>query len=170
MTEAEATEVVMLMKAASSRNVEQDTLEYFIARLTTYDYEPALAAATVGAGVWRFFPSWADYSEMYRAQKRSLGEPVGEQRDQTPLKPAIGPVSKEVPLYVKRWIASRFLYYRFNREQDLRPFREHEDQVDQTDGPIEWMPDDEWLTESERVSDKEVWGILTTPKPGDWTF
>lgn len=79
MTEEQAAEVVLLIRASTASRVEQSTLDYFSAALLALDYTPALSAATVGTITWRRFPAWADFKEMYRAQQR-LGEPVGDQR------------------------------------------------------------------------------------------
>lgn len=80
MTEDQGKEVVTLMQAATAdTRVPEQTLHYFEAALSHLDYELALSAASVGTITWRRFPSWAEFKEVYRAQKR-LAEPVGEQR------------------------------------------------------------------------------------------
>lgn len=172
MTEQEAVSIVTLMKAAAAHPVDQDVVEYFITRLTQMDYQMGLAAATVGAGIWRRFPAWAGYMEVYRAQ-RAISEPAGEQRsaDRTPIRAADVPVSREVPFWVKRWIAARFLYARFEKDQDFRVFPEEEPQLTAYERKdIQWMPDDEWVDEGQKVSDREVWGTLAVPRSGEWTF
>jgi len=83
MTEAQAEEVVMLIRAATGGRADENTVNYFAAAMQVLDYDLALAAASVGTITWRWFPSWAEFKEVYRAQKR-LAEPVGEQR-QAPL-------------------------------------------------------------------------------------
>lgn len=83
MTSAEATEVVTLLRAATGGRVDEMTLDYFNAALLPLDYSIALSTATTGATVWRFFPSWAEFKEIYKTQQK-LAEPVGEQRTELP--------------------------------------------------------------------------------------
>lgn len=81
MTEEQAKEVVTLIRAATAARVEEQTVHYFEAALGHLDYELALSAAAIGTITWRWFPSWAEFKEIYRSQKR-LSEPVGEQRSE----------------------------------------------------------------------------------------
>jgi hypothetical protein len=55
--------------------------------------------------------------------------------------------------WVKRWAAARFFYDRFGRERDLRRFPEQHQYVDTT---TEEMPADEWLEESQHLTDAEI--------------
>lgn len=150
MNEHQADQVVTLIKASVGGRVDPSSTDYFMARLNQMDYQSALSAATTGSTVWRFFPSWAEFYEHYRLQEK-LKEPVGEQRDELP------PRKYEIPFWVKCFIAARFLYARFGKERDLRPFREQQPYVDPT---AEFMPEGEWAIEAERVSDRDVWGAL----------
>jgi hypothetical protein len=84
VNDTQAQEVVLLIRAATGGRVEENTVTYFTAALQALDYDLGLAAATVGTITWRKFPSWAEFKEVYRAQKR-LAEPVGEQRQDLPL-------------------------------------------------------------------------------------
>jgi hypothetical protein len=64
---------------------------------------------------------------------------------------------KEMPTWVKRWVCARFLYARFGRERDERPFREQE----QFCGPTrEYMPPIEWAEEAKAVSSREAWDAI----------
>lgn len=103
MTESQAAEVVMLMRAATGGRVDQETIDYFSASLLALDYDIALSTATTGSVVWRFFPSWAEFSEIYKTQK-ALRDPVGEQRMEQHLR--LPPSSKyggEAPEWVWVW-------------------------------------------------------------------
>lgn len=153
MTEAQATDIITMIRAACASRVDEDTVAYFGARLMALDQEAALAAATMGVVTWRRFPSWADFNELYQAQ-RKLKQPSGEQRSREDDRQSRG--VREIPFWVRRWIAARFLFARFGRDRDLRAFREQEIIV----GPVEFMPDGEWVEEAEKVSDKDVWGAL----------
>lgn len=158
MTEQQANEIVLLIKASCASRVEEDTLAYFSAKLSVLDYTSALSAATMGTVSWRRFPSWAEFHEMYRAQQQ-LKKSSGEQREREKQYRPTG--VREIPFWVRRWIAARFLFFRFGKERDLRPFPEQEIVV----GPpslVDFMPDGEWNEEAEQVSDKEVWGSITS--------
>lgn len=95
MTFDEATEIVMLIKAATAARVEETTEEFFVAAMLSLDYDLALAAATVGTITWRKFPAWSEFKEIYRSQKR-LKEPEQQPEDQG---------SEEAPL-PKRGVAA----------------------------------------------------------------
>ena len=58
---------------------------------------------------------------------------------------------------MRRWVAARFLAEEFQREQDMRRFRE---QGDWADPDQELMPDEEWLEEAAQVSDAKVFAAL----------
>ncbi len=151
MTGDQAKDIVTMLKAATGGRVDEDTSVYFESSLEQLEYESALSAATLGARTWRYFPSWADFREAYKGQQRAR-EPVGEQRNDLPVR------KERMPFWVKRWAASRYLFAKFGKDQDMRWFPEQSQWVDTT---TERMPDDEWVIEAERVSDQEVWKVLT---------
>lgn len=162
MERRDAEEVVTLLKAAVGGRVEEDQLEFFRAAMSKLDYDKALAAATKGAGIWRYFPSWSQFREMYggfEEEDRRERERVEREKEEVAARTG----KREIPFWVRRWIAARFLYARFDREKDLRPFREQGIRVDQRDpASLEWMPDDEWSEEGLRVSDRDVWFTLAS--------
>lgn len=153
MKENEARDVLGMLKAATggSNKSDQTTEDFWLEALTHMDADLASRAVLAGIRDWKWFPSWAEFREAYNAQQK-LREPVGEQRAVTLPKPS------KIPLWIRRWTAARYLYDRFGRDQDLRPFREQAEFVDpQT---TEWMPDEEWLKEAARVTEAEVWGAI----------
>lgn len=153
MTDDQANEVVMLIRAATGGQVDDEKVGFFTAALLHLDYETAISTATTGTVIWRFFPSWAEFKEIYRTQAK-LREPVGEQRTQV-VEPAPQiERGRKIPYWVKRWVAARFLYARFGKQQDLRWFSE---QKDYSDPSRERMPDSEWIDEAEKISDEDVW-------------
>ena len=81
MTEAEAQEIVDLIRAATADSrVNPQTLAYFQASLTPLKFDFALTAARTGTDLtWKKFPSWSEFKEAYALQLR-LAEPTGEQR------------------------------------------------------------------------------------------
>jgi hypothetical protein len=130
MNEEQAQEVVLLIRAATGGRVEENTVNYFTAAMQVLDYDLALAAATVGTITWRRFPSWAEFKEVYRAQKR-LAEPVGEQRQDLPLGGREEPSQKRgvaAPEWVWVWSWARL----FREPTEQRMFPQQEWQGDPT--------------------------------------
>ncbi len=105
MTEEQATEVITLLRAATGGRVDENTIGYFSAALRDLEYDVALSSATTGATVWRFFPSWAEFKEIYRTQLK-LREPVGEQREQLPPRDKYGESAPEW-IWVWSWARQR---------------------------------------------------------------
>lgn len=62
-----------------------------------------------------------------------------------------------VPLWVRRWVAARYLYRQFGHGQDMRRFPE---QGDWGNPYTDLMPPDAWQTEAEHVTDDRVWATL----------
>lgn len=128
MTEEQAAEVTLLLKAATGGRVEQSTVEYYNVALLPLDFNHALTAATIGTITWRKFPSWAEFKEIYRAQVR-LAEPVGEQRNDPPSRVGEDPDFKRglaAPEWVHVWYWSRVI----RQPSENRGFPQQEGNVD----------------------------------------
>lgn len=67
------------------------------------------------------------------------------------------PEGRIMPLWVKRWVCARFLFARLGKEVDMRSFREQQPHVDSSK---EFMPDDAWVKEAEKISDKQAWAAI----------
>jgi hypothetical protein len=166
MTESDAREVVMLLRAATTTPISADTIDYFSVALLPFDYEAALTAATKGVRVhWRRFPSWFEFREAYNAELKLRDDDGRSAQDAMPKRTEEGGGKKTIPFWVKRWIAARFLFTRWGRDQDLRPFTEQKDRLTSLAGEIEWMPEDEWVEEANHVSDDDVWGRFDGTSP-----
>ncbi len=95
-------------------------------------------------------PAVAELREFYdieRAKHRAKQE-----RPATPL-----PKRERVPLWVRRWVAARYLHAMFGKEVDMRRFPE---QQDRHSPDMDMMPPDAWLDEAEHVTDDRVWRTL----------
>lgn len=69
-----------------------------------------------------------------------------------PKRNELPPAGAEAPLWVRRWLCARYLFAKFDREQDMRRFREQ----DQWAHPsLEVMPDGEWEEQALLISDWE---------------
>lgn len=147
MKEREAADILSMLRAATGGKPDQAADDFWVVALMDLDADLASQAVLAGIRDWKWFPSWSEFKEAYRSQQR-LREPVGEQR--APL-----PKPLKIPLWIRRWTAARYLYARFDREQDMRPFPEQREFVD----PLtkDWMPEEEWVAEAEKVTDKDVW-------------
>lgn len=152
MKDSEAASILDLLKGAfPAHRLDPTDRDVWIEYLRPLDAELATQAVLRGRNEWTFFPPWSVFKQGYKMQQH-LREPTGEQRQDLPK------TGLKMPLWVRRWAAARYLYKRFGREQDMRPFREQKDHVDPlTTG---WMPDDEWVQEADRVTDADVWGSL----------
>lgn len=129
MSEQQAAEIVLLLRAATASRVEQSTLDYFSVALLPLDYDLGLAAASVGTITWRRFPSWAEYKESYRAQQRIAG-PVGEQRDTSTRgdEELMEKRGVAAPEWVWVWSWARLM----RQPRNLRMFPQQESQTDPT--------------------------------------
>jgi hypothetical protein len=151
MKENEARDILSILKAATVARLHADEDEFWLAALLPLDADFASRAVFAGIREWTRMPSWAQFKEAYGVQ-RKLAEP-----DVTyALRPA---ADKGIPEWVRRWVAARWLYARFGREQDMRWFPEQADFVDTS---TEKMPEDEWVQEAARITDREVWRALVT--------
>lgn len=117
-------------------------------------YDAATLTRSVAAAQQKLMyrPSVAELREFYdleRAKTRASAERPVEPRARI----------EKVPLWVRRWVAARYLYARFGKAQDMRRFPEQQDKYSPD---MKMMPADAWLEEAEHVTDKQVWATLQT--------
>ena len=150
MTDREAQEIIRMVESNWSFDLEQ-ARALWRQELLPYDAEIGTRAVARLARTSKFPPRLADLLEVVKMFHR---ERQGESAVEGEALPR--PSSKErVPGWVKRYVAARFLYRRFEREQDMRPFPEQREYVDPR--TTEWMPEEEWAEEATRVTDDDVW-------------
>lgn len=129
----------------------EDEMDAYAHGLMRYDASICVQAVAAAQHKLMYRPSVAELREFYdleRAKTRARAET-----------PDTRPERKEkVPLWVRRWVAARYLYARFGKEQDMRRFPE---QQDKHSPDMEMMPADAWLEEAEHVTDRQVWNTLT---------
>lgn len=128
-----------------------DEMHAYAAGLQRYDAAAMTRAVAAAQQKLMYRPSVAELREFYdieRAKARAQAD-----------KPAEPIVRREkVPLWVRRWVAARYLHSRFGKDQDMRRFPEQQD----WGNPYEdMMPADAWLEEADHVTDSQVWNILT---------
>ena len=119
--------------------------------LQRYDAATCTRAVAAAQQKLMYRPSVAELREFYdleRAKTRAHAERPHEERTRR----------EKVPLWVRRWVAARYLYAQFGREQDMRRFPE---QQDRHSPDMEMMPADAWLDEAEHVTEDRVWKTLT---------
>jgi len=115
---------------------------------------PELAVNAVAAAQQKlqYRPSVADLREFYDLERAKI-------RAKTENESVRWPTRREtVPLWVRRWVAARYLYARFGKDQDMRRFPQQQDQYSPD---CELMPNEAWLEEADHVSDKHVWASLS---------
>jgi hypothetical protein len=155
MKEAEARDVVGMIRAATTigKDLDAGTMDYWVSQIQPLDAEAATRAVIAGSKEWRYFPSWAQFYEIYRAEKRKLddkllAEQVGEQRASLP--PAEGKYGVEAPEWV--WVWS---WCRFRRDpKEERPFPQQAEYADPTTV----------LTMDEYETIHEEWKAAGSPK------
>lgn len=129
MKESEAETIIgMIRSATSTYKLDLSTVQYWQGQMVRLDAETATKAVIVGSREWRFFPSWAQFYEVYRAEKRKydlLSEPVGEQGIRTP---ADGKRGVAAPEWVWVWSWARMM----RDPRDDRSFPQQEGHVDPT--------------------------------------
>lgn len=136
----------------SSKVWTAEEMTAYATGLQRYDAEYATKAVAAAQQKLMYRPSVAELREFYdleRAKTRARAEtPVTER-----------PRKDKVPLWVRRWVAARYLYAQFGKAQDMRRFPE---QQDKHSPDMEMMPPTEWLDEAEHVTEAQVWRTLQT--------
>ncbi len=154
MTYDEAVTVTQMVVTTwpSTKVWDEATMLAYAEGLMRYEAESCTRAVAAAQQKLMYRPSVAELREFYdieRAKTRAAAEAPERQ----------WPAKREVvPLWVRRWVAARYLYTRFGKDQDLRPFRE---QGDWAHPDAERMPQEAWLEEAEHVTDDRVWRTLT---------
>ena len=120
--------------------------------LMKYDAATATLAVAAAQQKLMYRPSVAELREFYDLEK-------AKHRAQAEKVTVIYPKKERVPLWVRRWLAARYLYAMFGREQDMRPFPEQQHKWS-PDEPL--MPADAWLDEAEHVTEDRVWKTLSS--------
>lgn len=127
-----------------------DEISAYANGLMRYDAEICTLAVAAAQQKLMYRPSVAELREFYdleRAKRRAAVERPVEPRAK----------KEKVPLWVRRWVAARYLYARFGKEQDLRSFPEQQEWMNPH---VDVMPADAWLEEAEHVTDEQIWRTL----------
>lgn len=129
-----------------------DEISAYANGLQRYDAETCTKAVAAAQQKLMYRPSVAELREFYdleRAKHRAQTEKPVEKWER----------KEKVPLWVRRWVAARYLHAMFGKDQDMRRFPEQQDwgNPDQ-----ELMPPEAWLEEAEHVTEERVWRTLTT--------
>lgn len=130
----------------------EEEMHAYATGLQRYDAAVCVQAVAAAQQKLMYRPSVAELREFYdleRAKTRARAEKPEEPRAR----------KDKVPLWVRRWVAARYLYRQFGREQDMRRFPEQQDRYSPD---MELMPADAWLEEAAHVTDERVWKTLGT--------
>lgn len=145
----EARDVVGMLKAATStHSLDAATMEYWELQMQALDADVATKTVLTGAKVWRFFPSWAGFQEIYNAECRKA-EPAGARTTSDFL-----PVGTAEPAWVTCWRAAR-------QENDERQFPEQIPALAEAmlDNPLNRS------VSTEELTDASVW-----VQPGEYGY
>lgn len=119
MKESEARELILMLKAATrtSAPLEDEAIGFWEMNLSPLDADLATKSVLHGVKQWQWFPSWAEFLEVYDMYRR-LSDPVGEQRISSPLPSR----DTEVPEWVWVWSWCRWkrkprIYDHFPQQQ-----------------------------------------------------
>jgi hypothetical protein len=121
----------------------------FVESLLPYDAEIATQALAKAHIAVTYRPQFAEFYTFYRAEQnaRYAEESATRVAAETPAKPG------KLPLWVRRWIAARYLHKRFGRDQDMRRFPEQQEWADHR---VPLMPGDEWVAEATAIDDRQA--------------
>ncbi len=135
-----------------SREWDTDEIMAYANGLQRYDAEYCTKAVAAAQQKLMYRPSVAELREFYdieRAKARASAEAPERQW---------AAKRETVPLWVRRWVAARYLHAMFGKDQDMRPFPEQGQWASIDDTNL--MPPDAWLEEAEHVTDDRVWKTL----------
>ncbi len=129
----------------------EDEMEAYAHGLQRYEASACVKAVAAAQQKLMYRPSVAELREFYdieRAKQRASDD-----------KPERNwPAKREtVPLWVRRWVAARYLHAMFGKDQDMRRFAA---QGDWGNPHVDLMPDDAWAEEAEHVTEDRVWRTL----------
>ena len=153
MTYDEALTVTQMVVTAwpTSKIWTAEEMSAYANGLMKYDAATATLAVAAAQQKLMYRPSVAELREFYDLEKAKH-----RARVEAPVEPR--PRRDKVPHWVRRWVAARYLYAMFGREQDMRRFPEQQDRWS-PDEPL--MPADQWLDEAEHVTEDRVWKTLS---------
>lgn len=133
-----------------TREWDTDEIMAYANGIQKYDAATMTRAVAAAQQKLMYRPSVAELREFYdleRAKTRASAE-----------KPATAlPRKEKVPLWVRRYVAARYLHAQFGKDRDMRSFPEQQ----QFANPyVDMMPADAWLDEADHVTDSQVWATL----------
>ena len=142
MTRDESLEITqMILTNWRVRDWSKEEIDAFARGIQHLEAEIAVSAVARASRDLKYAPKIAEFHEVYRAERSHL---------RSHLEPTPEPQGQPIPLWVKRWMCSRYLYAQFGKERDLRRFPEQGDHGDLTH---ELMPEGAWLDEANTMDE-----------------
>lgn len=153
MTYQEAVTVTQMVVTTwpSTKIWGEEEMHAYATGLQTYDAETCVKAVAVAQQKLMYRPSVAELREFYdlvRAKTRAAADKPAEKWEK----------KEKVPLWVRRWVAARYLHSMFGKDRDMRRFPE---QQDWGNPYADLMPADAWLDEADHVTEDRVWKTLS---------
>ena len=152
MTRNEAIDIVAMVVRSwpASRPWTKEEMEAYAAGIERLNADTAVKAVAAAQQHLTHRPSVAELRDFYFLEGAKIR--AAEE------KPSPWPTKREtVPLWVRRWVAARYLHRMFGKDQDMRRFPE---QGDWGNPYMVLMPDDAWLDEAAHVTEDRVWHTL----------
>ncbi len=153
MTYNEALDVVGMVVRSwpGGREWTSEEMDAYATGIMWMAPEPAVAAVAAALQRVQYRPSVAELREFYDIERAKTRAATEKPERQWPQK------RETVPLWVRRWVAARYLYRSFGKDQDMRRFPQ---QQMQHSPDFEMMPADAWLDEAEHVTEDRVWRTI----------
>jgi hypothetical protein len=131
---------------ATAHEWSDEQMESYASAIQDMDYEITAKSIRLAVRQLKFRPAISELREFAEGQRRGM---MPSPSDSTP--------RSRPPAWIFRWACARFLYARFNREQDMRRFAEQGEWVD----PVtEVMPSTEWEREADQITESQVWAAV----------
>jgi len=146
MNQAEAQDVIDILGAATnSRTFDAKKLELWTSLLTPLDVSVATEAAVKGIRNWEFFPSWAQYYEMYQAVRGDRARAEGMIENEEVLRRG-----EKAPEWVYVWMWARQL----REPPEERSFPQQRD----------WADEETLMNQDDFEALKKEWAEAGRPK------
>lgn len=154
MTREESLEIVEMVISGwpQAKQMDKTDMDMYARSIQDLDAELATHAVLQAVKDSKYQPTVKELRDRVWMEKRKLAPQVD------PLPESAG---SPIPLWVKRWICARMLFKAFDKERDMRRFKEQGDHGDLTQ---EVMPEGAWVDEANTLSDEEAvrrWRIAT---------
>lgn len=145
MTLGEAQDIIDLIGGSvRNKNMSAPTLQAWMAKLAPLDVVLAAQAADAGTQQWEYFPSWAEFFELYQVERRKRARTIARAENEEVLKRG-----DRAPDWVYVWLWCR----NSRAPRQMRPFPQQKD----------WVSGESMLSEAEYKKLHKEWQEAGSP-------